>query len=141
MAISRDLEKMTLNSGPLYVCEVTGNDETGTGAESAPFQSVNRAYEVAAAVDESNLARILVRKALEGEGAGFAEASQASLKKAKKNLENLKKKAQKEEERKRKEAETSAQKAKEEAARLELAKSIVLHQDPSWPKAVPVRSP
>jgi asparaginyl-tRNA synthetase len=118
------MEKLSL-SDTLYVCEVQGSDETGKGNESSPFKSPIRALEV----NES--AKILVRKALQGEEAGFKEISGAGLKKAKKGLELLKKKLVKEQERSAKEADQAA----EEQRRLEESKAIQLVQDTKLPVA------
>lgn len=118
------LDKLSL-CDTLYVCEVQGSDETGKGTETEPFKTPIRALEV----NES--AKILVRKALEGDEAGFNEISGAGLKKAKKGLELLKKKQVKEQERLLKETQAAAA----EQRRLEESKSIKLEQNPALPAA------
>lgn len=137
-ALAEKMANMTLQKSPpasgavLYVCEATGNDTTGSGTKEMPFKTILRALEQ----DEG--ATIVVRKQTQEEdkpASEFAEASAASVKKAKKFLELSRKKQQKEEERKLKDAEANAAKAAEEAAKLERSKLIVIEQDPALPAA------
>ena len=135
------IEKLSIASDPqqtVYVCEIEGSDETGTGTQQLPFKSAVQAFSVA-----SN-PKILIRKPAEDDSTAavpvaqleYKEISGAALKKAKKGYELLKKKQEKDDEKRKRDAEQAALKADEDRKRFELAKSIKLVRDPSWAKPV-----
>ncbi|KAI9484644.1 hypothetical protein BDB00DRAFT_878611 [Zychaea mexicana] len=110
----------------VYVDELAGSDETGNGTESSPFKTALKAVEKG-----GDNAKIQVKKDAEG----YKDISGAALKKAKKSLLEQQRKAKKLEEQKQKQEEEQAKKAEEEAKVLEQAKSIVLTEDETLPKA------
>ncbi|KAI8391085.1 uncharacterized protein BYT42DRAFT_610342 [Radiomyces spectabilis] len=114
----------------VYVDEVAGSDEAGNGTQSAPFKSALKALEA-----KGESVKILVKKDEEG----FKEISGAALKKAKKTLAEQQRKKQKQEEQKLKQDEELKKKAEEEAKALEYAKSVVLTEDTSLPKAEKIK--
>ncbi len=114
----------------MYVCEVQGSDETGTGIESLPFKTAVKVLEFINGNEEN--VSILVRKSMEE---GFQDISGAGLKKARKVYETNQRKAAKAAERAVADAEKSEKEAADEANRIENAKSIVLTQDASLPVA------
>ncbi|KAI7879632.1 asparaginyl-tRNA synthetase [Lichtheimia hyalospora FSU 10163] len=114
----------------IYVDELAGSDETGTGVESSPVKTALKAVELG-----GESVKILVKKDEEG----FKDISGAALKKAKKAYTELQRKLKKQEEQKKKAEEEDAKKAEEEAKALEKAKSIVLTEDESLPAAQKIK--
>lgn len=110
----------------VYVDEVAGDDVNGTGAEATPFKTVLKAIE-----SKGDNIKIQVKKDAEG----YKDVSGAALKKAKKTLAEQQKKAKKLEEQQKKQNDELKKKAEDEAKALEHAKSIVLVEDKSLPKA------
>ncbi|KAJ3089591.1 hypothetical protein HK102_005997 [Quaeritorhiza haematococci] len=111
----------------LYVCEIQGNDETGTGEQTKPFKTALRALE---AVNGDVKANIQLRKSADDP---FKDISGAALKKAKKAWDINQKKAQKNADRSKAEAAEAAKREAQEAAKLEEAKKIVLQYDTTLP--------
>lgn len=107
----------------IYVDELAGSDETGTGVESSPVKTALKAVELG-----GESVKILIKKDEEG----FKDISGAALKKAKKAYTELQRKLKKQEEQKKKAEEEDAKKAEEEAKALEKAKSIVLTEDEAY---------
>jgi asparaginyl-tRNA synthetase len=118
----------------LHICEIEGDDTTGTGTTAQPFKTPLRAMEHLSGNSEN--ATLLVRKSLE---TGYADIAGAALKKAKKGYEINMKKIKKAEERALVDAASSDKAASEEAARIEKAKSVVLVMDASLPEAKTVK--
>ncbi|CDS02969.1 hypothetical protein LRAMOSA00371 [Lichtheimia ramosa] len=114
----------------IYVDELAGSDETGTGVESSPVKTALKAVELG-----GESVKILIKKDEEG----FKDISGAALKKAKKAYTELQRKLKKQEEQKKKAEEEDAKKAEEEAKALEKAKSIVLTEDESLPAAQKIK--
>ncbi|KAI9007919.1 hypothetical protein CLU79DRAFT_840389 [Phycomyces nitens] len=127
--ISKDTEKLSLTD-TMYVNEITGSDDTGKGTEAAPFKTVLKALETA-----GETAKILVKK----DADGYKDASGAAIKKAKKTIAEQIKKRQKQEEQKKKQEAELKKKAEEEAKAIEYAKSVVLVEDKSLPKAKKIK--
>lgn len=109
----------------VYVDELAGTDE-GAGTEASPLKTVLKALE-----KHGENIKVVVKKDAEG----YKDVSGAALKKAKKSLVEQQRKLKKQEEQKQKQDEELKKKAAEEAKALEHAKSIVLTQDTSLPKA------
>jgi len=121
------------NLGPeIFVCEITGSDETGKGSKNLPFKTPVKAFES----QQGGPCQILIRKVTEEE---FKVISQAAYKKAKKGYEVNEKKKKKLDAISVAEAEVAKQQALEEEQRLEEAKKVILTEDLSLPKAVKVR--
>ncbi|RCH87996.1 hypothetical protein CU098_006085 [Rhizopus stolonifer] len=114
----------------VYVDEVAGCDTTGNGTEATPFKSVLKAIEA-----KGDSIKIQVKKDAEG----FKEISGAAFKKAKKTFAEQQKKAKKLEEQKKKQEEELKKKQEDEAKALEYAKSVVLKEDESLPKAQKIK--
>ncbi|KAJ3021238.1 hypothetical protein HKX48_008943 [Thoreauomyces humboldtii] len=112
------------STGPaLHVCEVNGNDASGSGSLDAPYKTLARALE------RSTTSDILVRKTTEE---GFQPVAKSALKKALKLHEGVQKKLQKA-------SQSAAADAAAEAAKLEEAKKVVLVQDASLPAAQKIK--
>lgn len=116
----------------VFVDELAGDDTTGNGTESAPFKTVLKAIEL-----KGDNIKVQIKKDTEG----FKDISGAALKKAKKTFAEQQKKAKKLEEQQKKQDDEQKKKAEDEAKALEYAKSIVLTQDGSLPKAEKVGYP
>ncbi|KAI8078047.1 uncharacterized protein B0P05DRAFT_543899 [Gilbertella persicaria] len=114
----------------IYVDEVAGCDTTGNGTEATPFKSVLKAIEA-----KGDSIKIQIKKDAEG----FKEISGAAFKKAKKTFAEQQKKAKKLEEQKKKQEEELKKKQEDEAKALEYAKSVVLKEDESLPKAQKIK--
>lgn len=110
----------------VFVDEVAGDDSTGSGTEAAPFKTVLKAIEA-----KGDNIKVQIKKDAEG----YKDISGAALKKAKKTFAEQQKKAKKLEEQQKKQDDDLKKKADDEAKALELAKSIVLVEDKSLPKA------
>ncbi|CAG8769340.1 3140_t:CDS:2, partial [Acaulospora morrowiae] len=108
----------------VYVDEIQGSDETGTGEREAPYQTLICAFQ-----KRGENIKILIKKESDGD---YNDPSGAALKKAKKRVEELAKKAKKLEEQKRLETE-------KERLLLEEAKKIVLEKDPNLSQAVKIK--
>lgn len=78
----------------VYICEISGNDETGKGSQESPFKTPLAAVEFLSGNTEN--AKILVRKTAEGT---FEDIAATALKKAKKGYEIAQKKLAKANER------------------------------------------
>jgi asparaginyl-tRNA synthetase len=104
---------------------MTGSD-AGTGSETSPLKTVLKALE---RYGEST--KVVVKK----DADGYKDVSSAALKKAKKYLLEQQRKLKKQEEQKDKHDADMKKKAEDEAKALDYAKSIVLTQDESLPKA------
>jgi asparaginyl-tRNA synthetase len=113
----------------VYIDEVQGSDETGQGTQEAPFKTAVKALDFA-----GEEAKIQVKKDEEE----YKEISASALKKAKKTLVEQQRKAKKQEEQRLKQEQDKQKKAEGDAKALEAAKSIVLSEDQSLPKASPV---
>ncbi|KAJ3376927.1 hypothetical protein HDU92_008809 [Lobulomyces angularis] len=113
--------------GTQYVCLISGNDEKGDGSESKPFKTALKAIEVLQGSSE-----IKIRKELDSP---FDDIAKAQLKKVKKLYEEKLKKLQKLSQNSEKNLQEEKKKEEEDLKRLENAKSIVLVQDSSLPKA------
>ena len=111
---------------PVYIDEASGNDESGSGTQNAPYKTLSYAL-----YKHSDDAELQVRK--DGE-APYDRPSDSSLKKAKKGAEGLRKKAEKEAEN----AEREAKKKAEVERKLEESKKIVFKEDGTLPKAAKV---
>lgn len=109
----------------VYVDEIAGFDEN-EGTEASPLKTALKALE-----KHGESIKIVVKKDEEG----YKDISGAALKKAKKGLVELQRKLKKQEEQKKKQEEDLKKKKEEEAKALEQAKSIVLTEDTSLPKA------
>lgn len=127
---SENLGNIMAEEKIIYVDELAGSDETGTGVESSPVKTALKAVELG-----GESVKILIKKDEEG----FKDISGAALKKAKKAYTELQRKLKKQEEQKKKAEEEDAKKAEEEAKALEKAKSIVLTEDESLPAAQKVQ--
>lgn len=108
---------------------MAGADQ-GTGNETSPLKTILKALD-----KHGEHIKIVVKKDAEG----YKAVSGAALKKAKKTLLEQHHKLKKQQELKQKQDEELKKKAEEEAKALERAKSIVLCQDTSLPKAEKVR--
>ncbi|ORZ13190.1 hypothetical protein BCR42DRAFT_419366 [Absidia repens] len=126
--ISEAAEKLAITE-TVYVDELTGTDE-GAGTEASPLKTVLKALET-----HGENVKVVVKKDAEG----YKDVSGAALKKAKKTLVEQQRKLKKQEEQKQKQDEELKKKAAEEAKALEHAKSIVLTQDTSLPKAEKIK--
>jgi asparaginyl-tRNA synthetase len=123
------------DSTAIHICEVQGDDTSGTGTAALPFLTCLRAVEfLTGTIPEGK--SLLVRKSLE---TGYADIAGAALKKAKKGYEINLKKIQKAEERALVDAADSEKLAAEEAARIEKAKSVVLVMDETLSAAKTVK--
>jgi asparaginyl-tRNA synthetase len=109
----------------IYVDELTGSD-AGTGSETSPLKTVSEALE-----RHGESIKVFVKK----DADGYKDVSSAALKKAKKYILEQQRKLKKQEEQKDKHDAGMKKKTEEEAKTLEHAKSIVLTQDESLPKA------
>ncbi|CAI2180971.1 796_t:CDS:1, partial [Funneliformis geosporum] len=115
----------------VYIDEVQGSDETGTGTRDAPYKTAVHSLQT-----KGDSIKILVQKTSEE---GYKDISGAALKKAKKRVDDLAKKAKKEEEKRKAEVEKAKLQKEEEERKLEEAKSIVLEQDSTLPQAIKVK--
>jgi hypothetical protein len=117
----------TAAEGPtVYVDEQIGSDEAGDGSIQKPYASAAHAIVTHGACPPLI---ILTRKKEDEE---WAQIGISALKKARKGAEGI--------EKKRKKAQEAEAKAADKAAEQDKAKSIVLVEDESLPKAVKVRS-
>ncbi|CAM0136082.1 asparagine--tRNA ligase [Umbelopsis sp. WA50703] len=126
-------EKLSLGGAvgkTVYIDEVQGSDETGQGTQEAPFKTAVKALDFA-----GEEAKIQVKKDEEE----YKEISASALKKAKKTLVEQQRKAKKQEEQRLKQEQDKQKKAEGDAKALEAAKSIVLSEDQSLPKASPIK--
>ncbi|KAI8375884.1 hypothetical protein BD560DRAFT_349598 [Blakeslea trispora] len=114
----------------VYVDEIAGCDTNGQGTEAAPFKSVLKAIEA-----KGDNIKIQIKKDAEG----FKEISGAAFKKAKKSFAEQQKKAKKLEEQKKKQEDDLKKKQEDEAKALEYAKSVVLKEDETLPKAQKIK--
>ncbi|KAI8373369.1 hypothetical protein EDC96DRAFT_557189 [Choanephora cucurbitarum] len=114
----------------IYVDEIAGCDTNGQGTEAAPFKSVLKAIEA-----KGENIKIQIKKDAEG----FKEISGAAFKKAKKTFAEQQKKAKKLEEQKKKQEDELKKKQEDEAKAIEYAKSVVLKEDESLPKAEKIK--
>lgn len=114
----------------VFVDEVAGDDATANGSEAAPFKTVLKALEA-----KGDNIKVQIKKDAEG----YKDISGAALKKAKKTLVEQQKKAKKLQEQQAKQDEDKKKKAEAEAKALEYAKSIVLKEDESLPKAQKIK--
>ena len=110
----------------VFVDEVAGCDTSGNGTEATPFKSVIKALEA-----KGDSIKIQIKK----DADGFKDISGAALKKAKKTFAEQQKKAKKIQEQQKKQDDDLKKKADDEAKAIEHAKSIVLVEDKSLPKA------
>ncbi|KAJ1547143.1 hypothetical protein HK096_004178 [Nowakowskiella sp. JEL0078] len=117
-----------MSEAPIYVCEISGDDNAGKGTKEAPFKTSVKAVE--SANGSTNL-NIKVRKALTDE---YSDISLAGLKKAKRTFENNVKKA----DNAAKKASTPAP-VLDETQKLEEAKKVILKLDESLPKASKIK--
>jgi asparaginyl-tRNA synthetase len=106
----------------VYIDEVQGSDETGQGTQEAPLDFAGEEAKIQVKKDEEE----------------YKEISASALKKAKKTLVEQQRKAKKQEEQRLKQEQDKQKKAEGDAKALEAAKSIVLSEDQSLPKASPV---
>ncbi|SAM00854.1 hypothetical protein [Absidia glauca] len=113
----------------IYVDEMIGSD-AGSGSETSPLKTVLKALE-----RHGESIKVVVKK----DADGYKDVSSAALKKAKKYLLEQQRKLKKQEEQKDKHDAEMMKKAEEEAKALEHAKSIVLTQDESLPKAEKIK--
>lgn len=104
---------------------MTGSNE-GTGDETSPLKTVSKALEL-----HGESIKVIVKK----DADGYPDVSGAAFKKAKKSLFEQQRKLKKQEEQKGKYDAKTKEMTDEEAKDLEHAKSIVLTQDESLPKA------
>jgi asparaginyl-tRNA synthetase len=124
----------TAKIGKIYICENQGNDQQGNGSEKMPFQSLAKA--TAFVKGDLSLYEILYRKEILD---SYEPAPKTAIKKAVKNYQIQLKKDAKEAERLILEKQKALDNAAAEQAKLEEAKSIVLTQDTSLPKAKPIK--
>ncbi|GAA5813818.1 Putative asparagine--tRNA ligase, cytoplasmic [Mucor flavus] len=127
--IAEAAQKLSL-AETVYIDEVAGDDSTGTGSETAPFKTVLKAIE-----SKGENIKIQIKKDAEG----YKDISGAALKKAKKSFAEQQKKAKKMQEQQKKQDDDLKKKADDEAKAIELAKSIVLVEDESLPKAEKIK--
>lgn len=114
----------------VFVDEVAGDDATANGSEAAPFKTVLKALEA-----KGDNVKVQVKKDAEG----YKDISGAALKKAKKTIVEQQKKAKKLQEQQEKQNDEKKKKAEDEAKAIEYAKSIVLKEDASLPKAEKIK--
>ena len=124
------IKKDTNKIGSLYICEVAGNDATGTGDEKTPFKSLQALVQYVKG--ETDSYDILIRKKTDEP---FDTIAKTAIKKALKGYEIAVKKAAKEADRSVQDKKELEKSLAAERAKLEEAKSIVLVQDISLPKA------
>ncbi|GAA5805408.1 hypothetical protein EDC94DRAFT_603187 [Helicostylum pulchrum] len=127
--IAEAAQKLSL-AETVYIDEVAGDDSTGAGSETAPFKTVLKAIE-----SKGENIKIQIKKDAEG----YKDISGAALKKAKKTFAEQQKKAKKIQEQQKKQDDDLKKKADDEAKAIELAKSIVLVEDASLPKAEKIK--
>ncbi|KAI8988759.1 hypothetical protein BDB01DRAFT_848884 [Pilobolus umbonatus] len=117
-------------SETVYVDEVAGCDTKGNGSEKSPFKTVLKAIE-----SKGENIKIQIKKDAEG----FKDISGAALKKAKKTYAEQQRKAKKLQEQEKKLEDEKKKKAEDEAKAIEYAKSIVIKEDKSLPKATNIK--
>lgn len=127
--IAEATEKLSI-AETVFVDELAGDDATANGSEAAPFKTVLKALEA-----KGDSIKVQIKKDAEG----YKDISGAALKKAKKTLAEQQKKAKKLQEQQGKQEEEQKKKAEAEAKALEYAKSIVLKEDESLPKAEKIK--
>ncbi|KAG2234545.1 hypothetical protein BDF21DRAFT_379779 [Thamnidium elegans] len=127
--IAEAAQKLSL-AETVYIDEVAGDDATGTGSETTPFKTVLKAIEI-----KGENIKIQIKKDAEG----YKDISGAALKKAKKTFAEQQKKAKKIQEQQKKQDDDLKKKADDEAKAIEHAKSIVLVEDKSLPKAEKIK--
>lgn len=121
---------MTFSLLAVFVDEVAGDDTTGNGTEASPFKTVLKAIE-----KKGDNIKVQIKKDAEG----YKDISGAALKKAKKTFAEQQKKQKKLLEQQQKQDDDLKKKAEDEAKALEYAKSIVLKEDESLPKAEKIK--
>ena len=109
------MDNLTLNE--VYVCFVTGNDETGKGTKESPFKTLVAALSVKGSY--------FVRKSLEED---YLPAAKTALKKATNFIQLQAKKETKQKEQ-------AAASKQEEDAKMQAASKIILVEDSSLPAA------
>ena len=110
----------------IYVDEAKGSDETGSGTQESPYQTL------AFAIFKHAGASLLSRK---DASATYEEPTQSALKKAKKGADGLEKKRKKAEELAEREAKHQREERERREKQIEESKKIVLTEDASLPKA------
>ena len=117
----------------VYVDEAVGSDETGKGTQESPYKSLAFAVYSSSGLDN---VKYLIRK---DATVDYDEATQSSLKKAKKGADGIEKKKKKAEElAAREDSEKKAERERKEKL-LEESKKIILEEDPTLPKAAKVK--
>lgn len=114
----------------LFICEVTGSDDSGTGASVSPFKSLQAL--VQSVEGKTDSFDIFIRKKTDDP---YDPIPKTALKKAVKGYDLAVKKAAKEADRSAADQEALLKSQAAEQAKLEEAKSIVLVQDASLSKA------
>lgn len=115
----------------MYICEISGDDETGLGTKEKPFKTAIKGIEVLQ--NQINQAsQIQIRKSIEED---YQEISGAGLKKAKKGYEINLKKLGKSHAKALADQEIAEKSKLEELKRLEDAKNIHLKLDSTLPQA------
>lgn len=132
-SISNSIPKFDLLRKPfpaeIYTSEKTGNDETGTGTEAAPFKTILRAMKHAG---KEPFPAIHVDSKDEKSEAKYELAAKSQLKKIQKLwVRDNNKSADKS----KREEEDAAKRQQN----LEEAKQIIIKEDPSWPSATRIR--
>ncbi|KAL7423677.1 asparagine--tRNA ligase [Cryptotrichosporon argae] len=120
----------------LYIDEKAGSDETGTGAELAPFQSTIAAYQSlqpprSADADPDAVVKLLVRKPDSVERNEWVDLSASARKKLAKNIEGWRKKEAKREADREKNEAAKKEAEERDRKRREEAKGVVLVEDPA----------
>ncbi|KAG0281392.1 hypothetical protein BGZ95_004422 [Linnemannia exigua] len=136
MADSLPVDSLSINA-VAHVDETKGHDETGNGSVELPYQTPVRALQV-----HGDSVKILVWKVAAAgtdEVSAYAPISGAALKKAIKKVGELEKKAKKMAEQANEQAAKDKAAAEERERVLEVAKSIVLTEDPSLPAAQKIK--
>jgi len=110
----------------IYIDQKGGSNETGTGSEEAPYQSL--AY---ALIKQGAEATFSIRADSSTE---YAAPTPTALKKAKKDADNLQKKAKKEAERGAQDQANKVLERERVEKRLEESKKVVLQEDATLPK-------
>jgi asparaginyl-tRNA synthetase len=116
------MDNMSLKE-KVYVCQVSGSDESGDGTKSKPFASLLKA------IQTFPEGAAEVRKAA---GEEFQEVTKTALKKVKGQIEILERKA-------KKNAEKVEEQTIEEQERLEEAKKVVIEENENLPKAKTIK--
>lgn len=122
----------------IYIDEASGNDDTGTGTQNAPYKTLAYALFKHDGADNAGDppsdagVQLQLRK---DATAPYDKPTDSALKKAKKGAEGLRKKQLRAAENAEREARARA----DVERKLEESKKIVLVEDPTLPKAVKVR--